>query len=321
MKKMVFFTTVITVLIFLFFVAAMTGPLTATPIQILRGLFIEFDPVVAAIYNMRFPRIFVALLAGAGISTAGLLLQSLLKNPLADPGMLGISSTATLSSMLWFIFFPRLIQLLPIAALIGALMGFALIYGLAYQENANPTRLILVGIALNALMMGLLDVINGMMGGNLPDGGGINMSFQTWRHVHLLLVYVSIGIGLTVLAIPTLDLMRLSDQTVTSIGVSVNKRRFYLAFIAALLIGIASGVVGPIGFLGLIVPHMAKLMVGQQHKTLIPATVLLGALTLLLADTVGRTVMAPLEISPSIVMSMMGGPLLIYLIRRNKRHV
>jgi len=320
MKKVIFFITVISLLLLLFFIAVTTGSLDVTFMQLIRGLFVTFDPVVAAIYDARFPRIFVAILAGAGVSIAGLLFQSILKNPLADPGMMGISTSATVMSTLLLIIFPSFSHLMPFAAIFGAILGFMMIYSLAYKDGANPTRFILIGIALNALLMGILDVLSGIMGGS-SIGSEMRMNFQNWRYVHLLLIYVGIGFVLAFLAACSLNLMRLSDQTVASMGVSVNKQRFYIAFIGAVLVGVASGIVGPIPFLGLIVPHMAKLIIGYDHKVLIPATALLGALTFLFADTVGRTVMAPHVISPSIVMAMLGGPLFIYLIRRNGHHV
>ena len=306
-------------LIGLFFLAINIGSLQVTFMQLLRGLFVEFDPMVAAIYDLRFPRIFVAMLAGSAFATAGVLFQAVLKNPLADPGIIGVSSGASLMAMLITVFFPAMYFMIPFASLVGAAIAFVLVYLLAWQDGISPVHLILVGVAIDALFSGLVSSLGAMSGGALGGVTAIvngNMTFQTWDNVNILVFYVMIGLILVLLQVQSCNYMALEDKTARGIGVDIGKRRLFLALTAVLLTGISAGIVGSIGFLGLIVPHMSRIIVGHDHKYLLPFSMLLGAFTLLLADTLGRVIMHPHEISANIIMAILGGPFFIFLLRR-----
>ena len=141
---------------------------------------------------------------------------------------------------------------------------------------------------------------------------------KTWDDFSTLAVYAVIGLILSLFASARCNLLALEDKTARSLGLNVNKSRIVISVIAVLLAGISTAVIGPISFLGLIVPHIARLLVGSDHRVLIPYSMVLGAFTLLLADTVGRTVAAPYEISASVIMSVVGGPFFILLLRRSK---
>lgn len=308
-------------LLALFLFAVNTGSLKVSPGALLRGLFVEYDANVATIYDLRFPRIFIAMLGGAATAVSGVLFQAVLKNPLADPGIIGVSSGASLTAVLITAFAPALYFFTPLFAFLGGMLAFALVYSLSYKNGLSPLRIILVGVAVNAMFTGLMSAFNSGTGSNYSGVASIvnaNITMKTWDDFRTLAPYVAVGVVLALLAAGQCNLLALEDKTARSLGVNVNRSRIVVSVIAVLLAGISTAVVGPISFLGLIVPHIARLLVGSDHKWLIPYSVVLGAFTLLLADTVGRTIAAPYEISASIIMSGVGGPFFILLLRRSK---
>lgn len=308
-------------LLALFLFAVNTGSLKVSPGALLRGLFVEYDANVATIYDLRFPRIFIAMLGGAATAVSGVLFQAVLKNPLADPGIIGVSSGASLTAVLITAFAPALYSFTPLFAFLGGMLAFVLVYSLSYKNGLSPLRIILVGVAVNAMFTGLMSAFNSGTGSNYSGVASIvnaNITMKTWDDFRTLAPYVAVGVVLALLAAGQCNLLALEDKTARSLGVNVNRSRIVVSVIAVLLAGISTAVVGPISFLGLIVPHIARLLVGSDHKWLIPYSVVLGAFTLLLADTVGRTIAAPYEISASIIMSVVGGPFFILLLRRSK---
>lgn len=308
-------------LLALFLFAVNTGSLKVSPGALLRGLFVEYDANVATIYDLRFPRIFIAMLGGAATAVSGVLFQAVLKNPLADPGIIGVSSGASLAAVLITAFAPALYFFTPLFAFLGGMLAFVLVYSLSYKNGLSPLRIILVGVAVNAMFTGLMSAFNSGTGSNYSGVASIvnaNITMKTWDDFRTLAPYVAVGVVLALLAAGQCNLLALEDKTARSLGVNVNRSRIVVSVIAVLLAGISTAVVGPISFLGLIVPHIARLLVGSDHKWLIPYSVVLGAFTLLLADTVGRTIAAPYEISASIIMSGVGGPFFILLLRRSK---
>jgi iron complex transport system permease protein len=305
----------------LFFFAVNTGSLKVSPAELFRGLFIEYNPNVATIFDLRFPRIFIAMLGGAALAVSGVLLQAVLKNPLADPGIIGISSGASLTAVLITAFFPGLFFFTPLFSFLGGMIAFLLVYSLSYKGGLSPLRIILVGVAVNAMFTGLMDAFNSGTGSNYSGVASIvnaNITMKTWDDFRTLLIYSVIGLLASLFVTGQCNLLALEDKTARSIGVNVTRSRIVISMIAVLLASIATAVIGTISFLGLIVPHIARLLVGSNHKVLIPYTSLLGAFTLLLADTLGRTIAVPYEISASIIMSVIGGPFFIILLRRSK---
>lgn len=320
-KKVLSFVITAVGLLALFLFAVNTGSLKVFPTELLKGLFIEYNPNVATIFDLRFPRIFIAMLGGAATAVSGVLFQAVMKNPLADPGIIGISSGASLTAVLIIAFFPSLYFFTPLFAFLGGMTAFLLVYSLSYKGGLSPLRIILVGVAVNAMFTGLMSAFNSGTGSNYSGVASIvnaNITMKTWDDFRTLLIYSVIGLIASLFVTGQCNLLALEDKTARSLGVNVTRSRIMISVIAVLLAGIATAVIGPISFLGLIVPHIARLLVGSNHKVLIPYTVLLGAFTLLLADTLGRTIAAPYEISASIIMSVIGGPFFIILLRRSK---
>ena len=305
----------------LFLFAVNTGSLKLTPAELFRGLFVEYNPDVATVYDLRFPRIFIAMLGGAATAVSGVLLQAVMKNPLADPGIIGVSSGASLAAVLITAFFPSLYFFTPLLAFLGGMLAFVLVYSLSYSGGLSPLRIILVGVAVDAMFTGLMSAFNSGTGSNYSGVASIvnaNITMKTWSDFSTLAWYAVIGLVLAWLASGQCNLLALEDKTARSLGVNVNRSRIVVSVIAVLLAGISTAVIGPIGFLGLIVPHIARLLVGSDHRVLVPYSAVLGAFVLLLADTVGRTIAAPYEISASVIMSVVGGPFFILLLRRSK---
>lgn len=322
-KKILSFILTAVGLFVLFIFAVNTGSLKVTPSELFCGLFIEYNPDVATIYDLRFPRIFIAMLGGAATAVSGVLLQAVMKNPLADPGIIGVSSGASLVAVIMTAFFPSLFFLIPMLAFIGGLVAFLLVYSLSWKGGLSPLRIILVGVAVNALCTGLMSAFNSATGSSYTGVASIvnaNITQKTWDDFQTLAVYVVIGLVASFFVTNQCNLLSLEDKTARSLGMNVTRSRIVISVIAVLLASISTAVVGAISFLGLIVPHIARLLVGSNHKVLVPYSILLGTFTLLLADTIGRTVASPYEISAAVVMSVIGGPFFIFLLRRSKQN-
>ncbi|MCL2606576.1 MAG: iron ABC transporter permease [Coriobacteriia bacterium] len=319
-----FFTVIVFVLtavllVGLFFFAINQGSIQVTFIELLRGLFVDYDPNVAAIVDLRFPRILIALFGGAALAVAGALFQAVLRNPVADPSIIGISSGAALAAALVVGLFPMMFFSSPIFAIIGGLITFGIVYSLSYQGGLAPMRVILVGIAVNAVLVGLGEGIGVLMSGGASMGGGVtftgSLAMKTWSDVRLLVWYVTPALIIAGLLAGRCNLLSLEDDTVRSLGVNVTVLRVMVSFVAVTLVSLASAVMGVIAFLGLIVPHLARLLVGSDNRILLPYCALGGAFLMLLADTVGRLIAHPYEIHAGILMAIVGGPLFIMLLR------
>ena len=318
-RKVGIFTLTTLLLIWLFFVAATTGSINVGVKELLDGLFVKRNPNVVAIWDLRFPRILIAIMAGAAISTSGALLQAVMKNPLTDPGIIGISSAANLFVVLISIFLPQYYFSIPFFAVLGGLIAYLLIYFLAWDSGVNPVKLILVGVALNMTFIGLGEFFKAAGGKSLTKVQSIvdaNIAQKTWGDVHLLFAFVVVFLIIAFILWKKCNILSLEDRTARSLGVNVDRDRFIVALVAIILVSISTAIVGVIGFLGLIVPHVAKILVGSNHKIKIPYTMVLGAFILLLSDTVGRSIFAPYEVSAAIIMAVVGGPFFIILLRR-----
>ena len=312
---------VLALLIFILALSAMKmGSISISYRELFEGLFVTYDKRVATIYDLRFPRIIVALLGGAALSCSGLLFQAVLKNPLADPGIIGISGGASLAASVISGLFPVLYFSVPLFAFLGGLLAFVLIYSLSWKGSLDPVRIILIGIAVAAVFTGLESVLGG-----LTDRTGVSVSVSglaqlVWSDVAMMAVYSIVGLVLALVLSPVCNLLALDDKTVRGLGVNVDLVRFVISVAAVLLVSGVTAVIGVVGFLALIVPHMARRIVGSDHRILVPFCILLGGFVLLLADTVGRCIAPPNEIAASVIMSIVGGPFFIILLKRGDRH-
>lgn len=316
-KKIVSAVVVTLLLLFTIMIAATTGKIQVTYLDFITGIFDSENSQMAAIRDLRFPRILVAVFAGAALSVAGVLLQAIMRNPLADAGIIGISSGAAFSKLLIVSFFPVYFFYSPLAAFIGGAFACFLVFALSWKSGLSPLKLILVGIAINAVFSGLIEAMISV-GAATSGVTSSNLMLKTWDDVSVIVVYGSIGLILAFAMYRWCNVLVLSDKTAKSIGFNVNFARVLIGAIAVLLSAVSVVVAGVIAFVGILVPHIARRIVGHDHKILIPFTALLGALIILVADTVGRTIAAPIEIPASTIMAIIGGPFLIFLIRKDK---
>ncbi len=319
-KTILIFAITSLALLAVFFIAVNTGGLHTSVSQLLDGLFVEYDETVAIILQLRFPRILVAMLGGAVMAMSGVLMQAVMRNPLADPGIIGVSSGAAFAAVLVSSFFPSLAMLTPLFSFIGGMAAFAAVYLLARNRELSPVRLILTGIGVDAFFTGLYQAFNAFTGSTYSGAASIinaNISLKAWEDVYILLVYAVISVVLCMLAAKSCNLLALSDKTVLGLGVNVNRVRALVSVLSVLMASVFTAIIGAVSFLGLIVPHIARLLVGSDHKRLLPYSAVLGALVFLTADTLGRTVAYPYEISAAIIMAIIGGPLLVVLLKRS----
>ena len=314
------FAVVTLSLVALFFLSVNLGSIQLSPMQLLRGLFVEYDPDVATVYDLRFPRILISMMAGASLAVAGALFQAVLKIPLADPGLLGISSGAGFAAVIAATVFPRFYFLAPAFSFLGGLLVFALVYGLAWKGALSPLRIILMGIAMQALFTGLSEAVGSMSGGNLSGVAAIvegNITMKTWSDVRLLAIVAGVGLAASCFCARWCNLCGLEDRTVRGLGVNIDTVRFVVSIIAVLLVGGCTAIVGPVSFIGLLVPHIGRIFVGSEHRLLIPFSALSGGLLFLLADTLGRTMIRPYEMNASVILSVVGGIAFVLLLKKS----
>lgn len=318
-KQIVSFTTVIGLLLVSMIYAASTGSIKMGFFELISALFEEGNSHMEAIRDLRFPRIIVALFAGAALSVSGVLLQAVMRNPLADAGVIGISSGAAFVQLLIISFFPALFFMTPVLAFIGGAFACALVFTLSWKSGLSPVKLLLVGIAVNAMFTGLTEAFISL-GGSLNTSAssviGSNLTMRTWKDVSTIATYGSFGLIGAFVLYGWCNLLVLQDKTAKSLGFNVARARLILAAVAVFLAAISVVVAGIISFVGLLVPHIARRLVGYDHKVLIPFAALSGALLIVVADTIGRTIVPPLEIPASTIMAIIGGPFLIFLLRK-----
>lgn len=270
------------------------------------------------IMDLRIPRILISIVGGAGIAVSGVLLQAVMKNPLADPGILGISAGSSLSAILITGLVPSMYFLTPIFSFIGGVVACFLVYTLSWKDGLSAFRIILVGITINTVFVALIDCAESLMGGNnaLASFTESRLSMKGWDDFYMLLTYSVVFVVLGVLLASRCDLLALEDRTVGSLGINVTALRIKVSAVAVFLAAICTSVLGTVSFLGLLAPYIGRMLVGSGHKTLIPYSMIAGALLMLLADTTGRTIAAPNEISAAVIMTVIGGPCFIVLLRR-----
>lgn len=309
-----------------FTAAAMILSLVFGSAQISLGRILEilFGPVSGTdgmvIWNIRFPRNIVGALVGADLAVSGAILQAVMKNPLADPGIVGVSSGAGLAGVMMLIFMPAASLLLTPVAFIGAMLSAGAVYALAWKNGIRPSRIILAGVAVSAFLGSGISALlvfyaDRVQGALLWMVGGL--SARSWPQVYALFPYTVLGLVFSLCGSKSLTILSLGDETARGLGLPVEKVRFVMTAVAALLAAGAVSIAGLIGFVGLVVPHIVRLIIGSDYKYLIPGSAVLGAGILVLCDTLGRVAFAPIEIPAGIIMAFLGAPFFLYLLRRS----
>jgi ABC-type Fe3+-siderophore transport system permease subunit len=277
------------------------------------------------VFDLRLPRIFLGILVGAALSVAGASFQALLRNPLADPYVLGVSSGAALGSILAMIIAPGLALVTPIGGFLGAIATIAGVYFLGRREGQlDSTTLLLGGIIsasfFSAIIMFLMTTLTGrdlrgmvfwLMGDlSTPVSSGMQWIFT---------VGLVAGVGAIYSTSADLNLLLTGEREATHLGVDVTRVKLVVYVSASLLTALAVSASGAIGYVGLLVPHAVRLIFGSDYRLLIPASALCGAIAIVLADTLARTIVVPTELPVGAMTAMAGAPVFIYLLRRGLR--
>ena len=276
------------------------------------------------VWELRLPRLLLAALAGAALGTAGVLLQDALKNPLAGPELLGVASGAALVVAIVMVFrAPLPFVLLPPIALVGGL-GAGLVVLAAARHSRNPVRLILIGAALTALLNALLVCVISL--GEQQDVAALyqyllgSLAGRDWRHLSLAAPWLLIGLPLVALCARPLNLLQLGDEVAEGLGLRTVRTRVLILALAATLTAAVVAVCGPVGFVALLAPHLARRLLGSgDARMVLPAAALLGATLLVGADLLARLAFAPIELPVGIWTIALGGPALLILLRRRLR--
>ncbi|MDO4605651.1 MAG: iron ABC transporter permease [Helcococcus sp.] len=271
--------------------------------------------------NIRLPRVIFSIITGINLAVSGLLLQIVLKNPMADPGILGISSGASLGAILVMLILPISTSALPLVAFLGGVSAFLMIMIFSWNNEVSPVRLILAGVAVNAMIGGIQSTIMTMYSDKLQGVINFlngNLSGKTWIQIQTMLIY-SIPIFIIILLFRSkINILNLPDNTAYNLGINIRNYRLIVASLSVFLASITVSQVGLISFVGLVVPHLAKIIVGGNFKKLFPTTILMGPILVVFADFIARMIVRPLEIPIATVMAIVGGPYFLYLLHKQR---
>lgn len=275
------------------------------------------------IMNIRMPRALVGMLVGMSLSLAGAILQGVMRNSLASPNIIGVSSGAGLAATICIVLLPNYAHITPVAAFIGATVTTMIIYGLSYKNGIRPLRMVLAGIAISSLVNALINLILIFFPERVSDTLGFtigSLNLALWSDVHRLIPYVMIGIVLCLMTAKRINVLMLGDAIATSLGIHVERSRLFFIALASLLAASSVSTVGLLGFVGLIVPHIVKLLVGSNYTYVYIGVVLLGGGIVIFCDTLARVLVAPMEIPVGIAMALLGVPFFLYLLRGRIAH-
>ncbi len=315
----------------MFFISLSMGVINIAPVDVVKTLLNQGTArQELVLFDFRLPGILLALLIGAGLAVSGVILQGITQNELADPGILGINTGAGLSVVLFLYFLKNQLDptsslsifIMPVAALLGAIVAAIIIYALAWKKGVNPIRLVLVGIGVNAGFSAFLTIFQLKMDPQDFRQATVWLTGDiwnaNWNFVFALLPWMLILIPIALHKAHSLNVMNLGDEVASGLGTAVESERRFLLFVAVALAGASVAAGGGIAFLGLVIPHIARKIMGPLHQYIIPVSTLLGALLLMVSDTIGKNLLAPTEIPVGIIVSLLSAPYFVYLLIRTK---
>ncbi|GAA0194817.1 FecCD family ABC transporter permease [Halobaculum roseum] len=273
------------------------------------------------VWQIRMPRVIVGVIVGANLAVSGAVFQAVTRNELASPFILGVSSGAGLAILLTLIVFSGLTAVLPLIAAGGGAVAFLLVYAIAWKGGTNPVRLVLAGVIVSTVFGSLqtalfffaddLGVVQSAIAWTTGSLTGVD-----WEQVRMALPWTFIAVPLTLVGARQLNVLLLGERTARSLGMSVERVRFALSAVAVLAAGTAIAIAGIVGFVGLIVPHMVRQLVGSDYKRLVVACVFAGPALVTLADVGARLALSPAQLPVGIVTGLIGGPYFLYLMRK-----
>ncbi|MDO4777119.1 MAG: iron chelate uptake ABC transporter family permease subunit [Cardiobacteriaceae bacterium] len=299
-----------------FCAALMFGASFQSPVAIWHGLATQnFD-----IWEYRLPRAILAIFIGAALALSGTIIQGIVHNPLASPDILSINHGASLAAVLLLSFIPGVsVWMLPLAACVGAALAFVMLVAICGRRT-GPLQMALIGVALSAFYAAITDYL--MLTSPLEINTAVlwltgSLWGRSWTFVQVAIPLLILLIPLAIFHSKTFDLLTLGDAKAATLGVNVPRERLFLLALAVLLAAVAVAVAGPIAFLGLVAPHLARKIIGGRHLYLLPAAMLTGALILQLSDIAVRSIDPPLELPAGIFTALIGAPYFFYLLRRS----
>ncbi|OBA03832.1 iron ABC transporter permease [Paenibacillus polymyxa] len=291
------------------------------PLQEINQILLHNDESTyrTILMDLRLPRVLVGLLVGACLAASGALLQGVMKNPLADPGIIGVSAGGGLAAVITMVMLPQLSYLLPVSAFLGAFLSAIVIYLLAWDRGASPVKIVLAGVAINALLGALTNGVMVMYSDRVQAvlpwlSGGLNG--RSWHHLEFMAPYAFIGLIASLFAIKPANLLLLGDDSAQLLGQRVELQRMLIILLSALLAGTAVSVAGLIGFVGLVVPHIIRLLIGEDYRFLLPLSIVGGGTLVVLADTVARSWFDPIELPVGILLAVIGAPFFLILLKK-----
>lgn len=281
------------------------------------------NPVV---HNIRMPRVLIAGLVGAALATSGALMQTIFHNPLADPGIIGVSSGAALGAVLTIVSGASFLGLwtLPAGAFVGALLTVLVVYAIASTRNsADPATLVLVGMAITSFIGAIISATIA----NSPQDSDLrsvifwlngDLVARTWAHVSVATLPIMLGLLVTWLLSRDLNLLLLGAETAQTSGLNIKRLRMTSLALAAVMTATAVAVSGAISFVGLVVPHLIRITLGPDHRFLLPLSGMLGATFVIGADIVARLLFQPIALQTGTVVAFIGSPVFLYLLLRTR---
>lgn len=272
------------------------------------------------VFDFRVPRIIVSFVIGMMMAMSGVMIQNVLRNPLADSSVLGITSGANVMAMLFLLVFPQAAYIfVPIGALVGAFITMFVILMISRRSGYQPLILLLMGIAFSAVGAALIQIF--IVKANLHASQALTWlagsTYGTsWHHMWMVIVTFLLILPIVLYYALQIDVLTFGDEVATGVGVNTKKSRLYIIILVVILSAVSVSVVGAIGFIGLLAPHIARRLIGPRMLRLLPLTLCIGGILLLTADFLGRFILAPKEIPSGIIVSLLGAPYLLYLLKQ-----
>ncbi|WP_121743675.1 FecCD family ABC transporter permease [Natronorubrum halophilum] len=275
------------------------------------------------VWNIRLPRVFVAVFVGMNLAISGAIFQAVTRNELASPFILGVSSGAGLMILLTLVVFGGLSAFLPLIAALGGAVAFLIVYVIAWKNGTSPVRLVLAGVIVGTVFGSLQTALFffaddiGVVQSAIAWTTG-SLTGTDWEQVRLVLPWTIVAVLLSIAGSRQMNVLLLGEQTAKSLGMSIEKVRFALSGVAVLAAAASIAVAGIVGFVGLIVPHMVRNLVGSDSKKLIVGCLFVGPALMVAADVGARLALSPTQIPVGIVTGLIGGPYFLYLMRKQE---
>lgn len=287
------------------------------------SIFENLNPQQTAIlFEIRLPRVLLGACVGAALAMAGASYQAILRNPLAEPYLLGVSNGAALGTMLALVFFGNFFFARPILAFAGAMTATATVYFLAQtRAGMNAERLILSGVIVTTFLSSAIVLITSLLDATRLRSFTFwllgDLTNANWENFYIAFGAVAIGLMILLLMARSLNLLMVGERDAFDFGVEVSKVRLIVFTTASALVGASVAASGSVGYVGLVVPHWIRLAIGSDNRIVIPASGIVGAIFVVVADTIARTIIAPRELPVGAITALIGAPLFVYLLRKN----